>query len=472
MDFRVDSGRICQSHRTEEGYLRLYGRIAKADHPMIYRSAIGGTRTETIPAAALFNADSLETFQALPVTMEHPACRYVDSANFAQFGKGSTHPSFVREVTPFGTFLGQVMTIYDKDLADRVEGGELAGLSPGYKTDTKQIGESAFEQFNRRGNHTAVVASPRGGVEVGVQLAGLRSDAEDAEIWICDSEDVFPGETADWVTELLKSGRIDGGLLEKTTVNLDRIDGRKKKGKKLCTACSEQCDCDECKKKREGRAVMADGLTLDSVQEAVDNAIAVAEEQRRVDAAWDELKTRVEQLEGEIEEKDRLLAEAADLLEGFSNDAEDEDDEDSEEIVFDSIEDFANTVYEAAKAFMEMRSDSALLGVDLVSVCGGEREAMKAFLTGAQDMKAEIIQRLNPSVRADTLDNGDFVEALYEMAMNPIRQQAEQNNDRRADSTPNWATALQAVGQVASPSSTKARPRTLADAFDDYKQGA
>jgi hypothetical protein len=418
--------------------------------------------------------------------MEHPACRYVDSTNFMQFGRGSSHPSFVKEVTPFGTFLGQVMTVYEKELADRVESKALTGLSPGYKTDTNQIGESDWEQFNRRGNHNAVVASPRGGPDVGPVLAGLRSDSEEELIWVCDSDDVFASGHSDWVSDILKSGRIDHGLLEKTTVNLDRqfkVDAKPMKSKTACTACAETgkgCDCDKCKKKKEGK--MPEEITLDSIQERIDSAFAEAEEKRRTDAAWDGLNTEIAELKAqnaalseENEAQAELLEEAAQAFDEFATDADDEEEEDEEvnedEIVFDSIEDFADTVAEAVTDYMKMRSDSALLGVDMVEAFGGEKESIKGFLTTVQDLKRQIIQKLNPSVRIDSIDNDEYLDALYEMAMEPLRQQAAQPKEQqRTDSSSNWAQALQTVGTIASPAATKKARPDWSTAFD--KNGA
>jgi hypothetical protein len=360
-------------------------------------------------------------------------------------------------------------------LVQKITSGVVKGLSPGYKTETRQVDSATFEQFNRRGNHAAVVLNPRGGAGVEAVLAGVRMDSEDSLLWICDSvedlHDAHPPSAE--IVDYMVSGRNDVLLLEKSPIVLNLKSPMKTEmTDETCTG--KDCQCDECTaakttKKKKKPMFTTDGADLSPditaiVDRRIDAAIEL-QEQIRLDAEAmadkDEeiasLKARLETAEDLLDEANEALDEMNDFDEDQADSADDDDDEDGEdEIHFDSLEEFAEVAGQLITDFQQLRSDAALLGTDLVEKFGSEAAAISNFVMDAQSWKSEMIQAVAPNVRVDSL-NDEAIDTTYEIAMMSVR---DRQSAPRQDS---YVSALATVGAIGG--RTAAPAKTLGAAF-------
>lgn len=476
-EFRIDSGRICVAKRNTAGALTLYGRIARADHRMEYRSG-SGSRFEVIPSAELFRSDSLETFQTLPVTHGHPTERVMSPSNWQTNGKGSTHPTFFKEVTNHGTFLGQLFTIFDKDLADSVEAGKVKGLSPGYSIDhLDALDGKTFAQRGRKGNHLSVVEMPRGGDGVEAVLAGLRIDNEDAVIWTVHNDDLYLGEVDEWcktrIDSLLNGERMEVGLIERSAIDLGGVKPDRTRSDdgptQYTTAgtqvpsmlplvgapspaivssykeCGDSCECDDCSLKKKKGFVMDDEM-MARLSDMMDAKLASYSEGLEAEEYESER-------ESELAEVRELLDEALELLESVG-DREDSADWGEDAIVFDSIASFAETASKLLADYSQYRSDAAMVGIE---VAGTDEEAIKAYVVNAQDLQRDILAKVAPDVRTDALED-ESLEAAYQFAMTGLRKAHTDRNDMSD------IDRLQLMGGIANHQKTSAH-RTIAGSW-------
>jgi hypothetical protein len=500
-EYRFDSGAIAKYMVTPNGSLRFYGRIARADHPLHYRNVDGSKRVEIITESDLFNADSLETFETLPVTSEHPPIGRLDATTATRYMRGMTSPQIVKEVTKLGTFLGQMVTVVDKDLIDDIVEGRKTGLSPGYGVSVRPMRQDGvIEQFNRIGNHTAVVANPRGGEHVSVQLQGLRTDAADdvSRFWMQEIDpDEYRIDVGDWLIPVLKGEQDMPRIIGQSAIDLDRVnfDAKHSKSKPMpmsdmddgddesssCDDCGDDCDCKDCAKKRKSKRSRKTGKTrtyrkdnnMDDVLLTVGNAqievpaatAALLQPELDKAARFDSLQAQLEEAQeraddsdlSELELREEVsnlralngellddLDEAVDLLDAVADgDGDDED----EGLYFDSADELAEFITEASAHYEQLRSDAALVGVDLESKenYGSRQDAMYAALTDDESIKQGLLAIARPDVRTDSYDESQLTVA-YDMAFGALRQQAMQRTD--SNQSPNYVQTLSALGSI------------------------
>jgi hypothetical protein len=117
--------------------------------------------------AEVFNKDTLRSFAAIPVTLDHPP-ESVTADNWQKYGRGETDSEVLRD----GEALRVGITVRDASAVRAVEGGKRE-LSMGYMCDvvpesgTTEDGLSYdAKQINLRGNHLAIVGLARGGHEL------------------------------------------------------------------------------------------------------------------------------------------------------------------------------------------------------------------------------------------------------------------------------------------------------------------
>lgn len=263
MSFRIDRGVVAASHTTDEGWQRLYIRLAKADHDYRYFNSDGTERIERCAADELFRADSAATAKMVPIGIGHPACVKVNHDNVAGWLTGSTGHTVIREQTPDGEFLGITATIFDRKTQNAL--AQTPGISPGYSTKIARtdMAGTRFDQTNREYNHVAAAVIPRGGNDVRAMFEGLRIDSlDDSDLWIARLDDsvYLPDVNHDQVDPVLT--RLDEipDLVERKPVDLsmaklskeeapddDRDD--QKSSKKKSSAKADASNCEECGKK-------------------------------------------------------------------------------------------------------------------------------------------------------------------------------------------------------------------------------
>lgn len=176
---RFDFAPITRSETTEEGYLRVWCRAARAG-TQLYRRADGSQVREYRPPEEVGNPDSLTTFGMKPATWGHPPV-LLDADNTKQFQIGYSGS----QVRYNDGFVEVALVITDKDSINRIKRKDATEVSAGYKVDFDPTpgltpeGESYDGvQRNIRVNHIAIVPRGRAGPEVRLLLD--RMDAADA----------------------------------------------------------------------------------------------------------------------------------------------------------------------------------------------------------------------------------------------------------------------------------------------------
>jgi hypothetical protein len=161
--------------KTPEGFLRLPARATRTG-VFVYRKADGTLRKEFRSPEEVFNADSLATLLAKPVTNNHPKEGRVDASNAKQHTVGFTSDSIQED----GKFVKLFLNILDEDTVDDIKNGKRE-LSCGYTCEvTDSTGESDGETYdavqkNIQYNHVALVHRGSAGSQVRLNL-----DSEDA----------------------------------------------------------------------------------------------------------------------------------------------------------------------------------------------------------------------------------------------------------------------------------------------------
>jgi hypothetical protein len=160
--------------KTQEGYRRVDGRIARIG-VQEYRDGSGGMRRELRLPEEVFDAESLASFNLLPVTNQHPPM-LLNADNARQYAVGALGDIRIDE----NEWIVGTLLIHDKEAIAAVEGGR-SQLSNGYSCELDESpGEwngQHYDSIQRkiRGNHCALVDAARAGPK-----ARLRLDASDA----------------------------------------------------------------------------------------------------------------------------------------------------------------------------------------------------------------------------------------------------------------------------------------------------
>ena len=172
--------------RTNDGYLVASVKAARTGiqeyrgsevdpdnlHGMRDKASVRVYRSEQ----EVFHKDSLASFAHRPVTIEHPP-EQVTADNWSKYSVGQTDGEIVRD----GQFVRVPMVVMDADAIKIVEAGKRQ-ISQGYSCDIKW-GDGVTpdglkydaEQVNIRGNHTAIVGLARGGPELKIGDAKMKT---------------------------------------------------------------------------------------------------------------------------------------------------------------------------------------------------------------------------------------------------------------------------------------------------------
>jgi hypothetical protein len=186
-----------RTRKTEYGFV--------LDAPVIARTGIqvyqrgGKPWLEYRPAEEVFKADSLETFEGAPVTIQHPSIP-VTSRNTADHTVGAVIGRPWRD----GNNLRANVVVHDQRAIDLIGSGVAVELSVGYSVDAGPGGVTPdgvkydMMQTNIRCNHLAIVPRGRAGVarftEEGIKVSKdeVKSDAVDLQAKV----DVLEAENA------------------------------------------------------------------------------------------------------------------------------------------------------------------------------------------------------------------------------------------------------------------------------------
>lgn len=172
MPVRYDAGgRLSKARRTSIGGARIPAALTRTG-VFSYFGPDGREVREYRPAEEVFHADSLVTLLDAPVTDDHPP-GLVTPSNYRQYARGQV----ASEARQDGEQVTADLTVNDMELLERVDSGEKAEVSCGYRCDidptpgVTDTGERYDRvQRNIRYNHVAIVKRGRAGSDVRLRL--------------------------------------------------------------------------------------------------------------------------------------------------------------------------------------------------------------------------------------------------------------------------------------------------------------
>lgn len=164
MAYRIDTaGSLRPVRRMADGRIRVDAHLTRTG-VFSYRNADGSVRREYRPDSEVFHPDALASFEALPVTDDHPP-EMLTAATAMQFTRGASGESVRRD----GDHVAASIVVFDAKLVGKMERGKLQ-VSNGYSCDLDETpgvspqGEKYDAvQRNIRGNHVAIVDHGRAG---------------------------------------------------------------------------------------------------------------------------------------------------------------------------------------------------------------------------------------------------------------------------------------------------------------------
>ena len=158
--------------KTGDGYLYAPGHLARAGNVQAYRASelgLDGDPNRVVrllrPPEEVFSVDAIKSFEAAPVTLNHPAEGWVTAKNWRNLTRGEAVG-----LGQDGEHLAGELRVRDEEAVRAIETKDKEQLSAGYAFDldptagTSPNGE-AYDgiQRNIRGNHFAIVGAARGG---------------------------------------------------------------------------------------------------------------------------------------------------------------------------------------------------------------------------------------------------------------------------------------------------------------------
>lgn len=159
--------KITEREYTDNGFLKVPGRVARTGIQEYLACELGldGDPMRVIkvmrPESEVFNAASLDSYNGVDVTIEHPS-KFVDDETYNQISKG-TVLNAVRD----GDFVKAELIVKAKDAIAAVESGKVQ-LSAGYSAVYDEAPADAdydYIQTNIRINHVAIVDRARAGAQ-------------------------------------------------------------------------------------------------------------------------------------------------------------------------------------------------------------------------------------------------------------------------------------------------------------------
>ncbi len=192
---RFDRADFSKAVRLDNGCVKAPARLTRTG-VFTYRQADGSIVRELRLPEEVFHADSLASFNMVPLTDDHPY-KYkgrVTASNAKELTIG-----FVGNTRQDGNFVAGEVMVMDVDGVAKVLGGKTQ-LSCGYTCDREVAASGAeyegqkydFIQRNIRGNHVAIVAVGRAGPEARINLDAGNTEDLPAEDITLDAQTETP----------------------------------------------------------------------------------------------------------------------------------------------------------------------------------------------------------------------------------------------------------------------------------------
>jgi hypothetical protein len=174
---RYDVAELGSIETTPQGFIRAPAYLTRAG-VLDYRRADGTVRRELRPPSAVFNADSLATLAAAPLTDLHPA-EMVSPKNVRRLSIGHVSD----DVRQDGQHVAARVTVQDADAIAAVQAGERRELSCGYTCDLDETpgthNGQPYDAVQRNIRYNHVGIGPKNWGRAGSSVA-LRIDAADS----------------------------------------------------------------------------------------------------------------------------------------------------------------------------------------------------------------------------------------------------------------------------------------------------
>lgn len=250
------------THReyTDEGFLRVPGRVAKTGTQQYLRRELGldgdpnAVVTVYRPPEEVFSAGSLATYNAADITVYHPK-QLVNSKTF----KDTTSGVVASKGRQDGDFVVCDLLIKDADAIKQVESG-LAELSAGYTAEyVEEKGVTAdgveydFVQRDIRINHVALVPTARAGRQARI-FDHDQKEITMSKVTLDSGREV---EVQDAATALLISDTIDRLRKQVTDAEKAKDEAEAKAEKAEAKADMKEEEAEKAKKETSDAAITA-----------------------------------------------------------------------------------------------------------------------------------------------------------------------------------------------------------------------
>lgn len=283
---RYDAGEFSSPTRTPNGYLRCDARITKTG-VFEYRFSNGSIRRELRLPEEVFRADSLQSFEDVPLTNNHPR-EPLTTKNTRRYQAGN-----VKQVRRDADHIAARVLITDDDAIRDAEKKGKTQLSCGYLCDLEEkpgvtIGIEGVPdglqydaiQRNIVGNHVAIVDKARAGTS-----AALHLDADDAVMVVSPTSNhkptgPMPGPSGGKPMKVRIDGvdfEMDEPAGQAVTKVLARLDEASEKVASAETeASAAQAKADEAQEALAAeKKLREDSTSADAVREAVKARVAL-----------------------------------------------------------------------------------------------------------------------------------------------------------------------------------------------------
>lgn len=152
-----DTGKIGNYEETDEGFLRVFGTIAKVGW-LNYINNDGTTRKEYVSEETLFNPRHLDSIGGAVLTLGHPP-EIVTPENYSTYAVGTTGTKIVADTVK--KCVDVVFVVNSKEAITAIKEDGIKELSMGYKCKVVANPDGTFNQLNRVCNHNAIVSTAR-----------------------------------------------------------------------------------------------------------------------------------------------------------------------------------------------------------------------------------------------------------------------------------------------------------------------
>lgn len=262
--------------KTEQGYLKVPAKIARVGE-LEYTSQELGMKGDDIIKVyrdkdELFKDKVLDSFEGMPITVEHPDGMLVDSATWEDSAVGH-----IQNVRAEGDFIVCDAYIQSADAIKEIEETGNIELSCGYDADLAFDNSGKVWQNNIRGNHVAIVPNGR---------CGSSCRLGDTNEVVMKSKVKFGDSLKDIIAKM-KGIKVNDNAVEEADKKTDEV----------ATQIDEIVTALE-----EVQAVAEEAS--EAASEVADNPDATMNDDAETEALRaenEELKAKIEELEAEIE---------------------------------------------------------------------------------------------------------------------------------------------------------------------------